>query len=350
MGTRIDGQLVPSTLTTPEAPQFQALLARMRERGVRYMSAEVSSHAVAMRRLEGLRFDVGVFLNLGHDHRDFHGTQSAYRDAKRALLTPAMSHTALVNVDDQAGRRFHADPDLNTVSFSVSGRDAEWQAIDVVQDTLGMAFTVTGPQGQSARFATRMLGLFNVSNIVAAVASLDIVGYPLEDSVAGIAAFDGVEGRMQFLPGADDLRVVIDAAHKPEAVNALLQALRPSVEGRLITVIGSNGNRDPHKRPLMGRFAATASDVVIVTDDNPADEDPEAIRRAVIAGTRGSTAEIHNVGDRAAAIHHAVALAQPGDMIAIVGKGEERHQITAAGIVPHSDPDEVERALERRIS
>ena len=130
--------------------------------------------------------------------------------------------------------------------------------------------------------------------------------------------------------------------------DALLCALRPATPGRIITVIGSNGNRDAHKRPLMGRFSAMASDIVIVTDDNPADEDPALIRKAVVAGTRGSSAQVFDVAGRAEAIHHAVDLAQPGDLLVIVGKGDERHQIMAHGIVPHSDPDEVEWALARR--
>lgn len=349
MGTRIDGVAVPSTLTTPEAPQMHALLALMRERGVDIVSSEVSSHAITMNRVDGLRFDVGVFLNLGHDHRDFHGTQEAYFLAKRELLTSTMSGIGLVNVDDGAGRRLHADPELHTQSFSVTGRPADWRAVDIELGLAGSSFTVVGPDGQTARFTTPIVGEFNVSNILAAVAALDLVGHPLAASVEGIAAFTGVEGRVQFVPVDAEFQVVIDAGHKPEAINALLCALRPLTPGRIITVIGSNGNRDVHKRPLMGRFAAMASDIVIVTDDNPADEDPATIRGAVVRGTRGSRAEVFDVGGRAAAIHKAVELAGEGDLLAIVGKGDERHQIMRDGvIVPHSDPDEVEWALQRR--
>ncbi|GAA3023927.1 UDP-N-acetylmuramoyl-L-alanyl-D-glutamate--2,6-diaminopimelate ligase [Microbacterium dextranolyticum] len=348
MGARIDGEPLPSKLTTPESVQFQALLARMGELGAQVVVSEVSSHAIAMHRLDGMVFDVGIFLNLGHDHLDFHGTQQAYRDTKRELFTSRMSRRGLVNIDDQTGRRFHADPELNVESFSIEGRDADWRAIDIDLGPDGSSFTVVGPEGQSARFTTPIPGTFTVSNILSAVAALDRVGHPLEASVAGIARFTGVEGRVQFVPVDADFRVVIDAGHKPEAINALLCALRPSVPGRLITVIGSNGDRDAHKRPLMGRFSAMASDVVIVTDDNPASEDPALIRRAVVRGTRGSSAEVHDVAGRAEAIHVAVDLARAGDMIVIVGKGDERHQIMADGIVPHSDPDEVEWALARR--
>ena len=299
MGTRIDGVAVPSTLTTPEAPQMHALLALMRERGVEIVSSEVSSHAITMGRVDGLRFDVGVFLNLGHDHRDFHGTQQAYLLAKRELLTSARSGVALVNIDDGAGRRLHAEPELNTQSFSVTGRDADWRAIDVELGLGGSSFTVVGPQGQSARFVTPLVGEFSVSNILAAVAALDIVGHPLAASVDGISTFTGVEGRVQFVPVDAEFQVVIDAGHKPEAINALLRAMRPLTPGRIITVIGSNGNRDMHKRPLMGRFAAMASDIVIVTVDNPADDDPATIRRAVVQGTRGSSTDAFGRARRA---------------------------------------------------
>jgi len=345
MGTRIDGEPVPSALTTPEAPALHALLARMRDHGVQVMASEVSSHAVTMGRVDGLLFDVGVFLNLGHDHLDFHVTHADYRAAKRQLLTPAMSRQALVNMDDPTGRRFLADPELSALSFSVTGRTADWRASDIEMDMTGSRFTVTGPEGQRQRFRTRLIGTFNVSNTLAAVAALSLAGRPLADAVDGLAAFGGVEGRVQFVPIDAKFGVVIDAAHKPEAINALLVALRPATCGRIITVIGSNGDRDRHKRPLMGRFAATASDIVIVTDDNPSSEDPADIRRAVVAGTHGASATVYDVAGRAEAIHRAVSLARPGDMVVIVGKGDERHQITAQGIVPHSDPDEVERAL-----
>lgn len=349
MGTRIGGMPVASTLTTPEAPQLHALLAVMREQGIEVATAEVSSHSIPLGRVDGIRFDVGVFLNIGHDHRDFHGNQANYVAAKRELLTRAYSRRALVNIDSSTGRRLSADPDVAPATFSIEGRTADWSAEDIELDAAGSAFTVRAPDGRRERFRTRLHGAFNVSNTLAAIAALGEVGYPMADLVPGLAAFEGIEGRVQFFPVDADFRVVLDAGHKPEAINALLRALRPTTPGRIITVIGSNGNRDAHKRPLMGRFAATASDVVIVTDDNPATEDPAIIRRAVLAGTRSTAAEVHEVAGRAEAIHLAVRLARAGDTLAIVGKGDERHQIMAHGIVPHSDPDEVEWALRNQV-
>ncbi len=348
MGTRIGGMPVASALTTPEAPQLHALFAVMREQGIEVATAEVSSHSIPLGRVDGFRFDVGVFLNIGHDHRDFHGNQSNYVAAKRELLTRAHSQRALVNLDSSAGRRLSRDPEVAPATFSVEGRDADWVAEDIVLDAAGSSFTVRAPDGQRQEFRTKLHGVFNVSNTLSAIAALGEVGYPMAELVPGLAAFDGIEGRVQFVDVDADFTVVIDAGHKPEAINALLVALRPMTAGRIIAVVGSNGNRDAHKRPLMGRFTATASDIVVVTDDNPATEDPALIRRAVLAGARSTAAEVYEVAGRAEAIHHAVGLARAGDMLVIVGKGDERHQIMAHGIVPHSDPDEVEWALRHR--
>jgi UDP-N-acetylmuramoyl-L-alanyl-D-glutamate--2,6-diaminopimelate ligase len=223
--------------------------------------------------VEGLRFDVGIFLNLGHDHRDFHGTQEAYLLAKRELLTPAMSCVALVNVDDRAGRRLHADADLNTQSFSVTGRDAHWRAVDIDLRLDGSSFTVIGPDGQTERFTTPWW-----ESSTSATSCRGRGPRHRGSSALGIRGGDcelrGRRGAGPVRPVDAEFQVVIDAGHKPEAINALLRAMRPLTPGRIITVIGSNGNRDAHKRPLMGRFSAMASDIVIVTDDNPADEDP----------------------------------------------------------------------------
>lgn len=348
MGTRIGGVPVVSALTTPEAPQLHALFAVMREQGIAVATAEVSSHAIPLGRIDGFRFDVGVFLNIGHDHRDFHGDQANYLAAKRELLTRARSRRALVSVDSSAGRRLAADPELSALTFSVDGADADWTATCTTTGRAGSSFMVRGPEGQHQEFRTKLSGRFNVSNTLSAIAALVESGFAIEELVPGLAEFDGIEGRVQYVDVDADFTLVLDAGHKPEAINALLVALRPETEGRIITVIGSNGDRDAHKRPLMGRFAATASDIVVVTDDNPATEDPAIIRAAVMAGARSTSAELHEVSGRAEAIHLAVSLTRPGDTLVIVGKGDERHQIMAHGIVPFSDPDEVRKALAAR--
>lgn len=344
-GTRIDGLPVPSTLTTPEAPQLHALLALMRERGVRAVAAEVSSHALVLGRVDGLRFDAGIFLNLGHDHLDFHGDQASYLAAKRRLLLPEHAKRALVNIDSSVGRRLAADPALGALSFSIADAAADWFAADIREDAAGTAFRVRGRDGATQEFRTPLRGSFHIVDLLAAIAALAETGHALPELAEAIAVYRGVEGRMQFLDLDPELTVVIDAGHKPEAINALLVALRPMTRGRLITVMGSNGNRDAHKRRLMGRMTAMASDVVVVTDDDPEHEDPAEIRRVVIDGTRGSAAEIHEEGDRAAAIRLAVSLCRPGDTLAVVGKGNNHYQLLAQGWTYFNDEEQIAAAL-----
>ncbi len=345
MGSRIDGRQVPSSLTTPEAPALHRMLAVMRANDVEVVAAEVSSQGIVQQRTAGLLFDIGVMLNLGHDHRDFHGDQESYYAAKRELLTRQGSRRALTSIDFTAGRRLARDPELDAVTFSIARESADWFATDIRDSAHGTAFVIRTPDGHRVPFETPLRGEFHVTDILAAVASLAMTGRAVEDLREGLASFTGVEGRMQFLDVHPHLTVVIDAGHKPEAINALLVSLRSLTAGRIICVIGSNGNRDAHKRPLMGRFAGTASDIVVVTDDNPAHEDPASIRDAVTRGARSTAAEVHDVAGRTEAIRLAVSLARAGDTLVVVGKGDERHQILAEGIVPHSDPDEIERAL-----
>ncbi|MFT3798825.1 Mur ligase family protein [Microbacterium sp.] len=345
MGALIDGEPVASALTTPEAPSLQRMLAQMRERGVTTVAMEASSQGIVQHRTAALQFDVGVMLNLGHDHRDVHGDQESYYAAKRSLLTRASSRQSLVCIDTSVGRRMARDAELDAATLSIVRPEADWFADEVRDTAAGTQFVLRTPTGDRIPFTTPLRGEFHVTDIVAAVAALALVGHDPAEARPGIAAFAGVEGRMQFLDLDPDLTVVIDAGHKPEAINALLVALRKIVTGRLICVIGSNGNRDAHKRPLMGRFAGTASDVVVVTDDNPAHEDPALIRAAVAAGARSTSAEVYDVAGRGPAIRFAVSLARPGDALVVVGKGDERHQIMAHGIVPHSDPDEIVQGL-----
>ncbi|MEN2741127.1 UDP-N-acetylmuramoyl-L-alanyl-D-glutamate--2,6-diaminopimelate ligase [Microbacterium sp. X-17] len=345
IGTRIDGVPIPSSLTTPEAPQLHALLALMRERGVRTVAAEVSSHSLVQGRVDGLRFDVGIFLNLGHDHLDFHGDQASYLEAKRELLLPAHSAHGLVCVDSSVGRRLAADPGLDARSFSIANSGADWFAEAIREDAAGTTFTVRGPDGARQEFRTPLRGDFHTTDILAAVAALAESGHPLPELAEAIAGYPGVEGRMQFLDLDPELKVVVDAGHKPEAINALLVALRPMTDGRVITVMGSNGNRDAHKRRLMGRLTAMASDILVVTDDDPEHEDPAEIRRVVIDGTRSTEAEVLEEGDRARAIRLAVSLCRPGDVLAVVGKGNNHYQLLAEGWTYFNDEEQIAAAL-----
>jgi UDP-N-acetylmuramoyl-L-alanyl-D-glutamate--2,6-diaminopimelate ligase len=330
MGTRIDGQLVGSALTTPEAPDLHALFAVMRERSIDLCAMEVSSHAVVMGRVDGVVFDLAVFLNLGRDHLDFHADVDEYFAAKAQLFTPVRARRALVNVDDAYGRRLADARQIPTQTFATSTTRADWRGeIDLARSSPhGSAFDLTSPDGVVAHCAVGMAGAFNVSNAVAALAAASTVGVDLAAAAAGVATLGSVAGRMEQISHGRDFHVIVDYAHKPDAVEATLDALRLVTTGRVIIVLGAGGDRDAGKRSLMGEIAATMADVVIVTDDNPRSEDPAQIRAQVISGARSASgdAEVVEIGDRRGAIRYALTSAQPGDTVLVAGKGHETGQ------------------------
>jgi len=347
-GTRVAGRPVASTLTTPEAPDLHALFAVMVEHGVDVVAMEVSSHALVQGRVDGVRFDVAVFLNLGHDHLDFHADMADYFAAKAALFTPARARRAVIDIDDAHGRRLAESVDIPYRTMSSRGADADWRAVDMRSSATESQFVVVTPHGEHRPARVRLPGAFNAGNALAAVAALVEVGLPVSEVVAGVGTRTGVPGRMERVDVGADVVAVVDYAHKPEALEAALRALRPVTEGRLFVVIGAGGDRDRDKRPVMGRVAATLADVVVVTDDNPRSEDPRVIRSEVLAGTAGGAAEVREVGDRAAAIASAVRSAVPGDCVLIAGKGHETGQEAAGEVRPFDDRLVLAEALRRR--
>lgn len=344
VGTRVAGSEVRTSLTTPEAPDLHALFALMREQEVAACAMEVSSHALVMGRVDGVVFDVAVFLNLGRDHLDFHADVEDYYRAKASLFTPERARLALVDVDDEHGRRLARETPLEVRTLSVEDRGADWTVSDVVPGPDGSTFTVHGP-GVELRAGVPVPGGFNVSNALAAIAACAEAGLDAQAVAAGIAAGGGVPGRLERVEAGQPFTVVVDYAHKPDAVEAALASLRPLTAGRLLTVLGAGGDRDPGKRPLMGEIAARLSDVLVVTDDNPRSEDPAAIRAAVRAGVPpDARAEVLEVGERREAIAAALARAEPGDIVVVAGKGHETGQ-EVDGVVHPFDDREVVRAL-----
>ncbi|MET0766952.1 MAG: UDP-N-acetylmuramoyl-L-alanyl-D-glutamate--2,6-diaminopimelate ligase [Aeromicrobium sp.] len=337
IGTRIDKTPAASTLTTPEAPQLQSLFAVMREEQVEVCAMEVSSHALVQGRVDGFRFDVAVFLNLGRDHLDFHHDLEEYFLAKAALFTPDRSKHAVINIDDAHGRRLRELTPLPVTTFSTDGNQADWRAVNIRPHRLGTDLEVLGPDGLAIDLSVPLPGVFNVSNALAVVAALATAGHDPAELATGIAASTGVPGRMERVEAGQPFTAIVDYAHKPDAVTAVLSALRPVTAGRLIVVIGAGGDRDHGKRPLMGEAAARHADVVIVTDDNPRSEQPGAIRAAVLEGAAAGPGVAIEVAGRRAAIAQAVAMAHLGDTVVVAGKGHERGQEIDGVVHPFDD-------------
>lgn len=348
VGLRIDGQDIPSALTTPEAPALQALLAAMAERGVDTVVMEVSSHALSLGRVDGIAFAVGGFTNLSRDHLDFHPTMDDYFEAKARLFDPASplhARRAVVCVDDDAGRAMAHRADA-AITVSTTGRPADWQAEAVTAEGGSQEFTAVDPAGVHHRTGIALPGGYNVSNCLVALAILDVVGVSPEQASAGLRE-TRVPGRLERIDRGQEFLALVDYAHKPGALSEVLSTLRLPA-GRLAVVFGAGGDRDPGKRADMGRVAAQLADLVVVTDDNPRSEDPAGIRRDILCGASqcDTAAEVVEVGDRRAAIRHAVAWAEPGDVVLVAGKGHETGQTRNGQTQPFDDRVEVAAALE----
>ena len=336
--TRIAGERIESARTTPEAPELQALLAVALEQGVTDVVMEVSSHALVLGRVAGCRFKAAGFTMFGTDHLDFHSDLDDYFAAK-ARLFDGRAEIEILNADDA---RVATLADEATLMFSLADPGADYYAADITHDGFTQSFRLRTPRGEGdAR--VNMPGRHNVANAALAVALLEAVGVDTATAIAGVASCTGVPGRMELVSEDSPVRGVVDYAHKPEAITAVLAALRDSTPGRIIAILGAGGDRDRSKRPLMGAAAAGAADLVIVTDDNPRTEDPGRIRDEVAAAVQG--VPCRNIPGREAAVREAADLAVPGDTIALLGKGHETATETAEGLVESDDRELLARAL-----
>jgi UDP-N-acetylmuramoyl-L-alanyl-D-glutamate--2,6-diaminopimelate ligase len=367
--TRLGDFVVDSVRTTPEAADLQALFAVAVEDGVSAVAMEVSSHALALDRVGGVSFEVGGYTNFGTDHLDFHASVEEYFEAK-ALLFDGRCRYEIVNLDDRALRPLLKPA---TITYSAAGDPAAtWRAEQVEAAGYGQRFRAHGPRGLALDAAVSLPGRHNVANALLALATLVAAGVEAEVAAIGIAACPGVPGRLERVSAPGPVVGVVDYAHKPDAIVAVLAALRESGTGpvetghltaaprstaplvaggrRLICVIGAGGERDRGKRPVMGRAAVEGADLVIVTDDNPRSEDPATIRAEVLAGTEGAAGtEVVEVPGRREAIAEAVARARPGDVVALLGKGHERGQEIAGATHPFDDRIELAKALAARF-
>lgn len=350
---RIGDERIKSERTTPEATDLQALFAVMRERGVDAVTMEVSSHALVLGRVDGCVFDVAVFNNLSPEHMEFHSDMEDYFQAKAQLFTERRARLGVVNVDDEYGRRLAKEAAIPVVTFSAAGDPgADWRAEDVVLGAADSTLTLLGPDGQRVRATAPLPGPFNVANTVAAIVTLATAGIDPQTAADGVAAVPGVPGRLERVEAGQPYLAVVDYAHKTDAVESVLRALREVTEGKLHIVLGCGGDRDTTKRAPMGAAAARFADTAILTSDNPRSEDPLAILAAMFEGAVSvPPAERGSVlvdADRAAAIAAAVARARPGDTVLVAGKGHEQGQDTAGVVRPFDDRAVLRAAIERQ--
>ncbi|MEN0137110.1 MAG: UDP-N-acetylmuramoyl-L-alanyl-D-glutamate--2,6-diaminopimelate ligase [Rhodococcus sp. (in: high G+C Gram-positive bacteria)] len=359
--TRMSGRRVPSALTTPEAPQLHALFAVMLEQGIDTVVMEVSSHALSLGRVDGVRFDVGAFTNLSQDHLDFHRDFEDYFAAKARLFAADSSvhaQHAVICVDDVWGRRMAevargAHSIVTTVATTPETDGAVWTAGPARVSASGsQTFALTTAEGTTLDVELRLPGQYNVANASLAVALCAALGVDPRDAVAGIAGVD-VPGRVQRIDRGQDFLAVVDYAHKPAAVEAVIATLREQARGRVAVVVGAGGDRDAGKRPLMGAAAARGADLLIITDDNPRTEDPATIRAAIREGALGvpesERGQVWEVADRAKAIADAVGWAQAGDVVLVAGKGHEIGQEIHGVKYPFDDRDVLGDAIERQV-
>lgn len=327
--------------TTPESADLHELFARMRDVGVDACSMEVSSHAIDLRRVDAVRFKAVAFTNLTQDHLDFHHTIEEYFSVKKRLFTEFECEARVIDIDDPFGVGIASDhPDAITVGRSDV---AVVRASDEEPSAHGTTFMLETPEG-SHRVELPLAGAYNVSNALLAAGCALSAGIGLEAVVKGLEAAPQVPGRLERIDCGQEFAVVVDYAHTPDSLAKAVSAVASVTEGRMITVFGCGGDRDPDKRPVMGRAAGTHSDYAIVTSDNPRTEDPVGIILRVEDGLIESGGEYEIIVDRRSAIERAIAIARPGDSVLIAGKGHEDYQIFADRTV-HFDDREVAREV-----
>ncbi len=351
---QIGDKILPAARTTPDALEVQAMLAQMRDAGCKSAVLEVSSHAIVQQRVRGVDFDAAVFTNLTQDHLDYHGSMDAYFEAKAGFMTGLDQQrfkvgTAIVNVDDRFGAQLYdrlQQGGIKTIPFGLGAR-AEFRASNCRTDLHGSSFQLDAT-GRSWLVRLPLIGMFNISNALAAIAATHAMGVDVRTAVLALAQAPAVPGRMQAIPGKRSFRVFVDYAHTEDALRNALRTLRDLQPNRIITVFGCGGDRDNTKRPLMGAAAEAGSDWCIITSDNPRSESPSLIAQNIVSGMRRNNFEVEL--DRKKAIALAIELAGPRDIVLIAGKGHEITQETAGRMEPFDDVAIATSAVENRQS
>jgi UDP-N-acetylmuramoyl-L-alanyl-D-glutamate--2,6-diaminopimelate ligase len=349
IGTGLHGQLREGERTTPDAIAVQRLMSEFHRDGATHVAMEVSSHALEQGRVAAMDFDVAAFTNLTRDHLDYHGSMQAYGAAKAKLFAWPTLDAAVINIDDAFGHQLAGSlaPGVRKLTFSSTGdTQAEIAASDIATSAEGVVFHLRTPWG-TRQIRSRLLGRFNVANLLTVVGCLGALGESFERIVDALEALQPVNGRMNRIGGEQGLPlVVVDYAHTPDALEQALAALRAHCEARLICVFGCGGERDAGKRPQMGGIAERLADVVIVTDDNPRGEDGDQIVAQILAGMKQPQAATV-LRDREAAIRAALLMARDGDVVLIAGKGHETYQEGAGGKRAFDDMAVAQAILEK---
>lgn len=347
--SRVAGERRPATRTTPEAVDIQRLLAQMVDADVSRCALEATSIGIESGRIEGIKFEVGVFTNLTHDHLDHHKSMDAYFAAKARLFTEFDMAAAVINADDGHGRLLLDRIEGRKMSFGVD-RDADLRAVEVSSDADGSTFVARG-QGIEQRVRVRLPGAFNISNALAAIGAGLCMDIPAEVAAAGVENLEAVPGRFEPVKLGQEFLVVVDYAHTPDGLVSVLRAARELTESRVIAVFGCGGDRDKAKRPLMAQAVARAADVAILTSDNPRGEDPLAILRDVEQGLVDAPPPGGYViiEDRAQAIKEAVSRARTGDVVVVAGKGHETYQEVNGRVLPFDDREVAAQMLKELL-
>lgn len=333
----IGDETVHTDNTTPMAFDYMCLLDKMVKAGCKYAVMEVSSFGLVQHRIGPTHFDMGIFTNLTQDHLDYHKTMENYYQAKKMMFDEC--DYALINTDDEYGRRIFSEISCKKERYGISS-EADYYADAIKIKSDGTSFWYCY-NGKSQLVNMKMTGMFNVSNVTAAISVCLKAGLPIEDILKAVSEYNGVKGRCEIIPTGRDFTVICDYAHTPDAVENILKSVREYTEGRLICLFGCGGNRDAKKRPLMAKAAAKFADRLIITSDNPRDEIPEAIIDDILAGLKDSEIPFDVVVDRTKAIHHSLKIAEKGDIIVLAGKGHEDYQVLPGNKHIHFDEREI---------
>ncbi|CAN2193725.1 MurE UDP-N-acetylmuramyl tripeptide synthase [Candidatus Nanopelagicaceae bacterium] len=345
--TRIGAETIPSTRTTPEAADLQSLAASMRERHMRHLVMEVSSHAITLNRVKGSHFSIVGFTNLSQDHLDFHGDMQSYFEAKSKLFTFEYADSGYINIDSEYGKKLSAKSEIPVVTLSRFDKAGTWHFTEVHAGMAGTQFSIRGSEGILIESKTQLFGGYNLDNLLMAVAIAHASGVDPIELATIIPNLIGAPGRLEPIFIGQDFTALVDYAHSPDAVENVLAAAREFTSGKVIAVLGCGGDRDKGKRPMMGEALLKGSDIAIFTSDNPRSEEPSEILKDMTSGlTITECSKI--ITDRDEAIQYAVAQAKAGDTVLILGKGHESGQEIKKVKTPFDDRLQLARAIEAR--